>query len=594
MNRPGATRSRSHNRDLLERKFGAHDRQAPPAGSDGRIELHKDHAVLIRPGKPNVRVQGSPEDAIAHFETGLQPQPARCVYLKNIPLGGVTHVRIAEAYADWIIGSGAFTALRSARIQAGVLRQATPELLLESGRAQHWMAEAEARVRITEGMTLVHFRHRDIRQPAVFWENQVMVVPEGTGVRLSHAVMKSAPYESPAQLSMEPVIVTALLKEFPVPPGTWVAANSPPNIVNAGVVRQVIDGVLHSESPASCPLLVLGAPDGEPLADRSRLASGLKGFARVIELSDAKANAAWNQAMTAELKLEQPHDLGSAQLYLPGARGAYAVSIGHYWTRPTDLDGRCQALVHETRRAYAQMLSRYTSGVDMELLRHRKRDLEAALVNVSHAQGQAVDWQKLAESLLRDLEASQARESSLEVALQEETQRRVGAERGALRKRNAESRLGPDDAKLLLDIFKRSLDKNEGAHAVLEALRVLQLAYPDRLAFHPQAERALRKGGSHLRPFKKWVEEMETLATRWYDAYPNTHGVFPLRQCAEWEGEATLSRYPEGRIVDWNGQRIVGGHHLRTNNGRTQFGIGKKDGKLILVVTHAGEHLPTA
>lgn len=555
----------------------------------------------------------------------------RAAFFTQLTVGDVSVDTLAEEYLGWALGKGRFSSLRNGRLRLGVPPRLTPEILKGSGdyTGEH---DCSLSVRRSDGLALMRLVHRDYVDGSINWHNVIRLTAVGKSTRIEHAIVRTAPRNVELEpRASSPRVVDDLIKAYSGGGLKPRDLYNPKATLNDGpetdaYVRHVLLD-RHREVPV---LLVTPTVRMEFIVDPASLAKGLRGMASVVELRSRDATEALTRSLV-DAGFDPLFTCfdGGVRLYAPRMSPDDPLHRHRLWIRTwllrfsDDVGQRSMLLAGlvADRIAEAVMPSDLISSVQDFDRNERRRHAERVLAAPPPDPGQSME-SVLAQSTsqIAALEAA-LRDATYENELYDESnrslteqlnveRRRVGelefeAQNERLKSEALEQRLGAKQQKDVDGVpqeVRADLAASLGGEIPPEvSLRLISIAWPDRVVVLDSAVRSARKSASFKQPDDA-LELLTTLVTDYYDAIKRggdneARKVFGKNEFAPKESDSSLSK--EGlkrRVFTYKNQPVEMLAHLKigvkpsvAETLRIHFHWDARDQKIV--IGHCGPHL---
>ncbi len=205
---------------------------------------------------------------------------------------------VVDTYIDWLLGKKEFRDYRTRRLQAGIEKGWLADDL-KAGRSFHGLHDCTIATRVSGGLFLLRFVHRDGRDGSILWHTAVRLQKLETGTRVEHGVSRSFPRNTEGfPIAASPGIFTHLLKQNGVnvsPRDLWSADALQ---LRDDEVEQFVRYILLDPS-RELPFVVVTAEHAtqRPIVDPQTLAKKLVGMARVAVLPNLRSEAKFRHTL---------------------------------------------------------------------------------------------------------------------------------------------------------------------------------------------------------------------------------------------------------------------------------------------------------
>ncbi len=555
----------------------------------------------------------------------------RAAFFTQLTIGDVSVETMAAEYLGWALGKDRFSGLRNGRLRMGVPPGLTPELLKGSGdyTGDH---DCTLSVRRSDGLALVRLVHRDHEDGSVNWHNVIRLTAVGKATRIEHAIVRSAPRNVELQpRASSPRVVDDLIKAYSRGGIKPRDLYNPKATLNDGpetedFVRHVLLDK-HREVPV---LLVTPTVRMDLVVEPAILAKDLRGMATVVELRSRDATEALTRAfVNAGFDPLFTCFDGGVRLYAPRMSPDDPLHRHRLWIRtwlmrfsadPAHRTALLAGLVAD-RIAEAVMPSDLITSVQDFDRSERRRHAERVLAAPPPDPGQSME-SVLAQSTsqIAALEAA-LREATYENELYDQSNHSLTEQINEERKRVGELEFEAQNERFKAEALEQQFgakqqkdadgvppDVRAALAALLGgdtppevALRLIAIAWPERVVVLDSAHRSARKSTSFNQP-DDVLDLLTTLVTEYYDAISRggdneARKVFGKNEFAPKESDSSLSK--EGlkrRVFTYKNQPVEMLAHLKigvkpsvAETLRIHFHWDAKDKKVV--IGHCGPHL---
>lgn len=549
-------------------------------------------------------------------------------FFSKLEIKKVALEEVALAYSEWLLGVGAFGRFRKGRLEAGVPERCTVAMLQSSGD-HPGNNDCVIAARRSQDVAILRFVHRDRDEGSILWHNVVRLSRiADVHTQIEHCIVRTGPRDLALDpVATSPAIVSDLIQRL----GS--AGVTPKDLYKAKVsltdANDVTDYFNHIllERTRTVPVLVVTASirTEEATVDADSLAKNLRGMATVVELRTRVAAEAWTAAFEAANFDRQFSCFdGGVRLYAPGLVPDNALYRHTLWIRTTLLtfgegvSSRTAILAGMVadRIATATMPNDLFSAVLAFDRNERMGTADRLLAAPSSVEGLDLP---AAIAKIAALESS-LRDTADENRLYEESNSALAAEMAEQRQQLSEREYEVQDARLKAETLEYALGARQQREAdaipleIREALasqltgtplpeaslRLVAVAFPDRLIVLDSAYRGAKRSARYARP-KEVLTQLVTLATTYFEAIKGK-GANEARRCFGKNELATAesdTMSPEGknrRCFTYKGELIYMEDHLKLGHKdsvyetmRTHFHWDADDEKIV--IGHCGPHL---
>lgn len=403
----------------------------------------------------------------------------RTSYFSDIHLKNTTFEAARQAYVEWVVGAGRFDRLRPGRREVGIDTHWPMRDLFE-GTSLVGQADARVDTRRQSDRYLLRMVHRDSKRPEILWHNLAELRQTSGGVRISHAVWRTAPSDATlAPLSAAPSVLRRLME--------WNGhAIEPRDLGNTSIIQideESAEQTVHHlllDTGRTCPaVLVTPSVSDEVLLDTESLRKRLAGQARVLVCtSHAAAEAVTLSLQQHGFPRQFATHSGALRLFLPKLQSNDSPYRHALWTTSrmlalTNIDHLAGEIAEEAvRNTVPRGFFRSIENFDLDAARVRTDKV----ISEAQAPSDKKQIDELRADRNRLLEALQAATKEIEGLNrrcdEEETQHLETLDLLKLRERE-------------LDELRGSLHKEQSKNAALSAVstRTVRVApdEPERL-----------------------------------------------------------------------------------------------------------------
>lgn len=553
-------------------------------------------------------------------------------FFTRITVGDVSLDLLLTEYLEWALGFGRFARLRRSRQSMGVPQSLTVASLAISG--DHLGTnDCSLSVRRGDGVALLRLIHRDADDGGILWHNVVRLTTVGRGVRVEHAVVRSAPRDTELDpLATSPSIVNEIITQHSrggLDPRDLYSAKTTCEDIPAteAFVRHVL-----LDRGRAVPVLVVTpfARTEGPVVDLELLTKQLRGMAMVAELrSHACAVAFTHELELAGFDRSFACFDGGVRLYMPRLAPNDPLYVHPLWIRSwlTDLARETRdrtellAGLVAGRIAEATMPSGLMTSLQefdrQERRRHAEQLLAAQSVNpansadavraqdaqntaleaaLRHANEMMEEFERENASLEERLGDAQHQLAELQVENQLTTLKAETLEQslGQVKQRDAAAGV-PDDVRTA--IAAMLADKLTPESALL----LVVATWPDRLVVLDSAYKSAKQSEAFNQP-RAALELLTKLSTKYYEVLISGRGdhearrVFGTGEFAAKEADSLTKNGVKRRTFVYKGKPVEMFSHLKIGRKesdaatmRIHFHWDADDRKLV--IGHCGPHL---